>query len=90
MSEKFKKGDVIRAAQTFVVSEVKDTGLLRVEENSHGLLYAEPDLVELVEPTVTHSELREVLTELKQRDPGNTAWSAALDAFFFQLTGEPA
>ncbi len=105
MSEQFKPGDVVRSRHatlpTFVVAEVMDTGLLRVEENDAGLLYAEPDLVEFVEPSVPVRKIREVCEELLgsaeldlqhetacMRDQGRTK---AMYAYWFyrELTGEP-
>lgn len=83
----FKPGDVVRAKPTFVVAEVKDTGLLRVEENVNGLLYAGPELVELVEPSVPVSKIREVFQD---RMPHcKLGAQLMLRAMFHSLTGEP-
>ena len=86
MTHKFKPGDKVRIRHSHTVSEVLTTAVSKLWFVDGG--EGHPDNYELAEPSVTHRELREVLEELKQRDSANTSWSAALEAYFFQLTGE--
>jgi hypothetical protein len=60
---------------------------LYFEDGGCGLV----DNFELVEPVVTHRELREVLEQLTKntlQNDFNAGWNDALDAFFTQATGE--
>lgn len=96
MTHEFKPGDKVRLKT--------ETRTVRIAENKGGewqLLHLDGGdtayslAFELVEPSVTHRELREVLEELKRptvrgtlNATSNQIWNDALDAFFTQATGE--
>jgi hypothetical protein len=92
MTHEFKPGDKVRLkAETRTVRMAENKGgewqLLHLDggDTAYSLAF------ELVEPSVTHRELREVLEELTKttlKNDFNAGWNDALDAFFTQATGE--
>jgi hypothetical protein len=56
MTNEFKPGDQVRPVFQHTVTEVTDSGLLRFED---GHLWLSKNF-ELVEPSITHREIREV------------------------------
>jgi hypothetical protein len=96
MSREFQPGDKvslprhIRTVKTVEQHNSVGLRLLYFDDGGCGLV----DNFEIVEPSVTHRKLREVLTELRRNNEPDanreqmSAWNAALEAFFLQLTGE--
>ena len=87
MTHEFKPGDKVRLKAICLIVDKQADHVVHLRDGTW--TYAVE--LELVEPSVTHRELREVLEELTKttlQNDFNAGWNDALDAFFTQATGE--
>ena len=92
MTNNFKPGDIVRPIATQTVQSVERHRLGDILSFSDG--WGAATDYEIATPSVSVIKLREVLTELRRNNEPDanreqmSAWNAALEAFFLQLTGE--